>query len=134
VIIPVRISGPEDGLRESALIVDWPTTATTPEGPRIAAAVTKKIIKKSTQRPPIAKRPTASGGFLYQNRALVVLESDDPLFDRNGFRIIDHNQSRAQNADAIRMKTHELVFRFVAVHPDLFNRFLKKNPFGTDDL
>ena len=52
-IIPISSIGAEDGLRASALIVPCPMTATTTEGPRIAAMMTKMSVAKLTDLKPL---------------------------------------------------------------------------------
>ena len=46
-IIPIKRTGEQDGLRANALIVACPITATTIEGPMMAADMTRKSVTKT---------------------------------------------------------------------------------------
>ena len=78
--MPIKRIGAEEGLRANALIVPCPITATTSDGPIMAARITKTSVTKDKCQALTAL--IVQNRFFNQNDALIFIKFDDAFFDR----------------------------------------------------
>ena len=128
-IIPIKRIGADDGFRASALIVAYPITATTIDGPMIAADMTRKSVAKANG---YFSRRLRLFCFFHQDQALIFVKPDDPLLDGDRLLVVDDNIPLLQDAHQMRMKTQQFILRVVAIQENAIDGIIEQHPSGAD--